>query len=54
VNASATNDSNGDADATKLPSILIPPPAPCSSITPEPITTFDSFLTSFILYGNGA
>ena len=32
MNASATNDSNGDVDETKLPSILIPPPAPCASI----------------------
>ena len=32
VKASATNDSNGDSGWTKLPSILIPPPAPCSSI----------------------
>jgi len=54
VNASATNDSNGDEPLTKLPSILIPPPAPCSSIIPEPITALDAFRTSFILYGSGA
>ena len=54
MNASATIDSKGDDGCTKLPSIRIPPPAPCSSITPEPITALDAFRTSFTLYGNGA